>query len=333
MEMLNEQLQQEFNVVLQKYNQIEQIMSSVEVMSDNKLYEFYRKEQTLLKPRADAVKNFIESKNELDELNELLSLETDETQRQNILCEIQRCQAETENLLSKAKDIFSKNLSFENQIAKIEISFKQGENILDFLKNIFEKFAKNNNFIFEVQKQSDGSLWLKISGNGCYDILKNFTGTVQKTQNGKSSSALIVVINEQLACGDICEDDIEIQTHKSSGAGGQHINKTESAVRVIHIPTGITVSCQDERSQLKNKERAIALLKEKIQQKNQENSEKCIKNQRNLLKNAIFSDTPVLEFDFDKNIVRAKNTKTTFEINEITEGNLTKIFSEINGWY
>lgn len=329
--MLNEQLQKEFDEVLQKFNELEQIMSSVEVMSDNKLYEFYRKKQTLLKPRAEAVQKFVKSKNELDELNELLCLETDETQRQSLLCEIQKLQAETENLLSRAKEVFAKNLAFENQTAKIEISFKQGDNILDFVKSIFEKFANKNNYTFEIQKQSDNSIWLNISGKGCFDMLKDFTGTVQKIQCGKYSSVLIVVLNEQLTNNEICENDIEIQTHKSSGAGGQHINKTESAIRVVHIPTGITVSCQDERSQLKNKERAIALLKEKIQQKNQENNEKYIKNQRNLLKNAIFSDTPVLEFDFDKNVVRAKNTKTTFEIDEITEGNLTKIFSEING--
>jgi peptide chain release factor 1 len=75
-------------------------------------------------------------------------------------------------------------------------------------------------------------------------------------------------------------DELEISTHRSSGAGGQHINKTESAIRIIHIPTGTVVDCQDERSQLKNKERALKVMKSRLAELDREKKDAALASER-----------------------------------------------------
>ena len=140
---------------------------------------------------------------------------------------------------------------------------------------------------------------------------------------------MVVVLLDSEKEIELREEDIAIEISKSSGAGGQHINKTESAVKLIHLPTGITAECQDERSQGKNKEKAMTALKEKILQKSKENRENNIKNQRNSLKTAIFADTPVLIFDFDRNRVVDNRTKKNYNLKEILAGNINNISSDL----
>lgn len=130
---------------------------------------------------------------------------------------------------------------------------------------------------------------LLISGQGAYSRLKFESGVhrvqrVPETETGgriHTSTATVAVLPEMDAVEvHIDPKDLQIDTYRSSGAGGQHVNKTESAIRITHLPTGTVVECQDERSQYKNKDRAMKILRSKLYEAQQEKQNAAIAAQR-----------------------------------------------------
>lgn len=160
-------------------------------------------------------------------------------------------------------------------------------------------------FNLEYEYDSDKNISLKVVGKGAYSLFKKECGAYRIKANGvKSNFAVIVsVMNDEPY---IDPKDIKFELFHSSGAGGQNVNKVETAVRARYIPTGEAVACQDERSQLQNKERAFALLVEKLT-KQQLNERKLKKDK--LLKSVINDKNKGIykrEYDFDKNTLKIK---------------------------
>lgn len=308
-----------FNRIENEFDEINQIVCHVEIMSDHKLYSHYLTKMKKLEVIAQKNKQY---KKLLEDINDLKALNSGE-----IDAEIAELNETAERLLNEMKQIYRDGIAKENEQVVLEINSKEDDEFVALLSEIFEKYSNSNNYFFECLEKKDGSAKLKIKGEGVYKNLACFSGKIKKIYHGVESHAIVVILKTEEENFELNEDDLVIQTSKSSGAGGQHINKTESAVKIIHKPTGIFAECQNERSQLKNKERAMEILRKKITQKLAEKSEKDIKNQRKEQNNVIFGSAPTVIFDFDLNKFTLNKEKLDCKLNKILDGDLDLIIN------
>lgn len=309
-----------------EYDELQTLLGYDEIIADNKLYTFYLKRSQKIEKIVLKFKEYKKLLKEIDENENLFDLENDANLKFEIKQNISSLKIKVEEKFNELKLILADATMLENQKIIIEISSKTENEKFENLIDMFKNFADNNNYNFRFLKRENQNVVIELFGVGVYEKLKDFSGQVKFVHRGHNYFANLVVLNINYEKPKFDEKDVVVQTYKSSGAGGQHINKTESAVRLIHIPSGISIECQDERSQTKNKTRAFELLKQKIENNYALKYEKDIENQRKKLKSAIFSSTASLVLDFDKNIVVLNKTKNQAKLGDVIGGKLELLF-------
>ena len=316
-----------------QYEELTARMERPEVYSDAAAFADCDREARSLRPVVEAYRAYLAAQQDIDAALEL----GDEEELLAAKAECRRLEGEIRLLLLPKDPNDNKNVIME---IRGGVGGEEGMLFAADLFRMYSMYAERRGWKVEIANSSETELGgfkeisFVVEGDGAYSRLKFEAGghrvqRVPVTESGGRihTSAATVAVFPEVGEVDFHLDpnDLKIDTYRSSGAGGQHVNKTESAIRITHLPTGTVVECQDERSQYKNKDRAMQILRARLYEAEQEKQRAAVARQRRTQIGSGDRSERVRTYNFPQNRVtdhRLSGDGRSFNIAAIMDGDL-----------
>lgn len=347
---MQETIKHKLQSLTERYEEVSMLLSSPEVIENQNKFRELSKEYAQLEPIADSFKAYQKCQNDISDNQSLIEEESD---AELILLAEEDIKAAKKEVTELEKQLQILLLpKDENDTRNIFLEIRAGTGgdeaaiFAGDLFRMYSRYAESQGWSTEIISANEGEhggykeIISQIRGKDVYGQLKFESGAhrVQRVPETESqgrvhTSACTVAIMpevEEVDAIDISPDELRIDTFRASGAGGQHVNKTDSAIRITHLPSGTVVECQDERSQHKNKARAMSLLKTRLldEQINKQRQEQA-STRKSLVGSGDRSER-IRTYNYPQGRVTDHRINLTlYKLPEIVEGNMDEIISAL----
>lgn len=324
-------------------------LSDPDTISNQEKYRSLMKEQNDLTPIVEKYQEYKKAKEGVEDSLAILEEESDEEMRELAKEELNECKQLVENCEQELKILMLPKDPNDEKNVIVEIrGGAGGDEAALFAADLFRmysKYAESNRWKVEVMSANENGIGgfkeivFMVIGNGAYSKLKYESGVhrvqrIPSTESGGRihTSTATVAIMPEVEDVEVFVDpnDCKIDVYRASGNGGQCVNTTDSAVRITHIPTGIVVTCQDEKSQLKNKDKAMKVLRSRIYDMEQEKAESEQAAERRSQVGTGDRSEKIRTYNFPQGRVTDHRIKfTSHRLGEILEGDLNEVIQNI----
>ncbi|KTD66104.1 peptide chain release factor 1 [Legionella spiritensis] len=350
---MKKSLELKLEQLLERFQETGRLLSEASVIADQKQFKNLSKEYAQLEPVALCYDQYLQARNNLHSLQELI----DGDDRELAAMATEELTAAREQVQELDEQLqwhlIPKDPDDERNVYLEIRAGTGGDEAAIFAGDLFRmysRYAETQGWHLEIVNASHGEhggfkeIIARISGHSVYSQLKFESGAhrVQRVPETESqgrvhtSACTVAILPEVEEIDDISinPDELRIDTYRSSGAGGQHVNKTDSAIRITHLPTGVVVECQDERSQHKNRAKALALLKTRLLDAEQSKQRQQQAQTRKSLVGTGDRSERIRTYNFPQGrLTDHRINLTLYQLNDIIAGDLTPVVDALKREY
>lgn len=346
---MNESVYRKLEGLVERYEEVQALLSDASVINDQNRYRELSKEYSQLDDIVKAFTEYQQAKQDLLSAEEMQK-DSDPDMREMAQEEYKEAKQRIEQLESDLQILLLPKDPNDSSNCFIEIrAGAGGDEAAIFAGDVFRmysRFAEKQRWQLEVISANEGEhggykeIIASLQGEGAYGSLKFESGghRVQRVPDTESqgrvhTSACTVAIMPEIPENEAIEinpADLKVDTYRASGAGGQHVNRTDSAIRITHLPTGIVVECQDERSQHKNRARAMSVLQSRIQAAEDEKRRLAEESTRRSLVGSGDRSERIRTYNFPQGrLTDHRINLTIYRLADVMEGDLNQVIEPL----